>query len=37
MDSEGLLPCSQEFSTAPHNDPDINSPYKPIIFLEDQF
>jgi hypothetical protein len=33
MEPEGLLPGSQEPSTAPYPEPDQSNPYHPILFL----
>jgi hypothetical protein len=37
MELEGPLPCSQEPSTGPYNNPDQSSPYHPILHLKNSF
>jgi hypothetical protein len=37
MDSEGLLPCSQEPATDPYPEPDEFSPHVSIFFFQDHF
>jgi hypothetical protein len=33
MEPESSLPCSQEQASGPYPEPDVSSPYYPILFL----
>jgi hypothetical protein len=37
MESNGLLPCTQEPTTGPYLEPDYSNPYHPFCFSKIQF